>query len=328
MKTEYLLVVFAALLAGAALFNMEVSTPKNYLSQFEEFKHTYGKAYASDEAIYRFQVFTSNVEKIERHNADATQTYTMEVNQFADMTSEEFIAKVLMMDLQDHLYPFPPTTSSKGANAPSSVDWRDKSVLNPIKNQGQCGSCWAFSTTGTLESNLAIAKGSLKSFSEQQLVDCCGDKGYQCLGCNGAWPEWAFNYINNAGIVLESEYAYTGRKAACKATPTAQKYLNSAKPWVMVNQKDTETLKESIATSGPVSICIDASNWSFYKSGVFSNCGTTNLNHAVVAVGYEDNGVWIVRNSWGASWGDKGYIRLAAGNTCGIAEHAVVPNLI
>lgn len=199
--------------------------------------------------------------------------------------------------------------------------------MNPIKNQGQCGSCWAFSTTGTLESNIAIASSKLYSFSEQQLVDCCGDKGFECLGCNGAWPEWAMNYVNSAGIVQESEYAYTAKKGNCKETPTAKKFLNSAKPWIMVNQGDLSSLKNAISSTGPVSISIDATNWYLYRSGVFSNCGTTTLNHAVVVIGYQSDSVWIVRNSWGASWGEQGHIRLGPGNTCGIAEHAVIPNL-
>lgn len=215
--------------------------------------------------------------------------------------------------------------SSKRLTAPSEIDWRTKNVLTPVKNQGRCGSCWAFSTTGTLESNIAVAKGTLNSFSEQQLVDCCGTKGFQCQGCSGAWPEWAFNYINNAGIVLENEYAYTGVQGSCKNIPTAKKYLNSAKPWTMMT--NANDVKEAIGTSGPVSICVDASNWSMYKSGVFSNCGTTNLNHAVVAIGYQADGVWLVRNSWGTTWGDQGHIKLASGNTCGLLNHVVIPNL-
>lgn len=215
---------------------------------------------------------------------------------------------------------------ARGLKAPTEVDWRSKNVLTPVKNQGQCGSCWAFSTTGALESNVAVAKGGLNSFSEQQLVDCCGTKGFQCQGCSGAWPEWAFNYINSSGIVLESEYAYRGVQGACKNIPTAKKYLNSARPWTML-PVDGNALKEAIASTGPVSICVDASNWSLYKSGVFANCGTTNLNHAVTAVGYQADGVWLVRNSWGTTWGDQGHIRLATGNTCGLLNHAVVPNL-
>lgn len=126
--------------------------------------------------------------------------------------------------------------------------------------------------------------------------------------------------------MLESEYAYTGVQSSCKNVPTAKKFLNSAKPWTMLSL-DANVMKETLSKSGPVSICVDASNWSFYKSGVFSNCGTTNLNHAVVAVGYNADGSWIVRNSWGAGWGSQGHITLAAGNTCGSLSHAVVPNL-
>lgn len=186
--------------------------------------------------------------------------------------------------------------------APSDVDWRVKGLITPVKNQGGCGSCWAFSTTATLESRLAIAKSTLYSFSEQQLVDCCGAKGFQCQGCSGAWPEWAFNYISSTGIVLGSEYPYTGRNGDCKATTNAKKFLNTAKPWTML--KNTEDVKNALGNTGPVSICIDASNWSLYKSGVFNNCGTTTLNHAVTAVGYQADGTWIVRNSWGTSWGE------------------------
>lgn len=330
MKTQYLVAILAAFLAAAALYNMEASTSSNnLLPAFHEFKKTYNREYTTEESMYRYSIFAANVEKINKHNADKTQTYEMEVNQFADLTQEEFVEKYLMMDLSDHAYPFPPKMdTSNNIQAPEAVDWRQKdNVLNPIKNQGQCGSCWAFSTTGTLESNLAISKGQLNSFSEQQLVDCCGDEGYQCLGCNGAWPEWAMNYINAKGIVMENEYAYTARKAACKPTPTAKKYLNSAKPWTMIPEGNLDSLRSAIASSGPVSISIDASNWSFYKSGVFSNCGTKVLNHAVVVVGYNSDQTWIVRNSWGANWGDHGYITLGSGNTCGITEHAVVPGL-
>ena len=109
-----------------------------------------------------------------------------------------------MMDLNNHLSAYTQRQGFIGKQAPAEIDWRSQGVLNPIKNQGQCGSCWAFSTTGALESNIAVSTGSLNNFSEQQLVDCCGDKGYQCLGCSGAWPEWAFNYINSAGIVQQN----------------------------------------------------------------------------------------------------------------------------
>jgi len=109
-----------------------------------------------------------------------------------------------MKDLTQNMNLEAEKVQGRGLQAPTEIDWRKNNVLNPIKNQGQCGSCWAFSTTGTLESHVAVAGSGLFSFSEQQLVDCCGSKGFQCQGCNGAWPEWAFNYINSAGIVLET----------------------------------------------------------------------------------------------------------------------------
>lgn len=197
--------------------------------------------------------------------------------------------------------------------------------MTDVKNQGQCGSCWSFSTTATLESAVAVSKNTLYSFSEQQLVDCCGDKGYQCQGCSGAWPEWAMNYINAEGIVLENEYPYVAKKNSCKPTPNAKKFLNTLKPWAMLD--GVNSIKAALSKNGPVSICIDASNWSSYRSGVFSKCGTTNLNHAVTAIGYDAEGNWIVRNSWGTTWGENGFIRLAPGGTCGIDKHPLIPNL-
>ena len=219
-----------------------------------------------------------------------------------------------------------PVINEPNPTYPEVIDWRVFGVVTAVKNQQRCGSCWAFSTTGTLESTWAVAKGELNNFSEQQLVDCCGAKGYQCQGCNGAWPEWALNYVNSAGIVQQNEYGYTGVQGSCKTTPTARKYLNSASPWAMV--QGNGNIKEQLAKKGPVSICIDASNWALYKSGVFSNCGTTVLNHAVLAVGYNEDGTWIVKNSWGTAWGVNGYITLAPGNTCGLEQHVVSPNVV
>lgn len=208
---------------------------------------------------------------------------------------------------------------------PNGVDWRTSGAVTGVKNQGNCGSCWSFSTTGVLEGAVKIKRGTLPSYSEQQLVDCCGKKGFQCQGCSGAWPEWALNYVNSAGIVGESSYPYKAVEGACQPV-TGEKILSSAKPWTMVAAGNTAALKTVAATS-PVSVCVDASNWSAYKSGTFSNCGTTNLNHAVLLVGYEDNGNWLVKNSWGTSWGDQGYIHLAPGNTCGVAQHAITVNI-
>jgi len=248
----------------------------------------------------------------------------MGVNQFSDMSQEEFVEKVLTK--MTNLHTLQPKTFIEETYEPipNGVDWRTSGAVSPVKNQGQCGSCWSFSTTGLLESTYKIKRGSMPNYSEQQLVDCCGKKGFQCQGCSGAWPEWALNYVASAGIASESAYAYRGVEGACQSVST-DKILNTGKPWTMVAAGNTAALQSTVA-SGPVSICIDASNWSTYKSGVFSNCGTTNLNHAVLLVGYADDGSWLVKNSWGASWGVAGYITLAKGNTCGLANHAITAN--
>ena len=236
------------------------------------------------------------------------------------MTTEEFVQKHLMKEL-------PPITDAARVTINDPIlqgqDWRTSGSVSGVKNQGSCGSCWSFSTTGVLESTYKIRKGSMVLLSEQQLVDCCGSKGYQCQGCNGAWPEWALNYVRDVGIVTQASYPYTGRVGNCNVN-SGNKILSS-NAYRIINAGDTNSVKSAVG-SAPVSICVDASNWSPYKSGVFSNCGK-NLNHAVLLIGYEDSGTWIVKNSWGTGWGENGYIRLAAGNTCGIADHAITVNI-
>jgi len=245
----------------------------------------------------------------------------MGVTQFADMTNDEFVDQILMKQLPT---PSEITTVSLGGPISNGIDWRTSGAVTGVKNQGSCGSCWSFSTTGSLEGAYKIKHGSLPSYSEQQLVDCCGSKGFQCQGCNGAWPEWALNYIASAGIVSESSYPYTGTVGACRTTAGTKILANPS--YNMLATGDTGSLRTAVGRA-PVSVCLDASNWSLYRSGVFSNCNLTPLNHAVLLVGYEDSGAWIVKNSWGTTWGESGYIRLAAGNTCGIAQHALLPNV-
>lgn len=310
-----LAVVLLGLLATAFLFKGEKPG-----KQFESFKARYGKAYTADEEQFRKTIFKANLEKIREHNADTTQTYQIGVTLFADMSTEEFVDKILMKDLPASNV----ETVSVGGPVPNGVDWRGQGAVTGVKNQGSCGSCWSFSTTGALEGAYKIKKGSLPNFSEQQLLDCCGAKGYKCQGCSGAWPEWALDYVAAAGIDKESEYAYTGRVGTC-APKNPVKILASSK-YQILTAGDTAGLKSAVSRQ-PISVCLDASNWSLYRTGVFTNCNLTPLNHAVLLVGYEDGGAWVVKNSWGIGWGESGYIRLAAGNTCGIAQHAIVVNI-
>jgi len=202
----------------------------------------------------------------------------------------------------------PMTTVRKAQNLPTSIDWSQKGAVTPIKNQGQCGSCWAFSTTGSLEGIYAITTGTLDSFSEQQLVDCSDSFGN--MGCDGGLMDQAFQYVEANGIELESTYPYKGVDGKCqyKAASTIFKIDN----YTDVTPKDNDALQAAVAGQ-PVSIAIDAENIMFYSSGIFDNknCGDS-LDHGVLIVGYgtaNSTDFWKVKNSWGASWGEEGYIR-------------------
>jgi cathepsin L len=190
-----------------------------------------------------------------------------------------------------------------------------------VKDQGQCGSCWAFSTVGLLEStNVIFNKVPVVSFSEQQLVDCSG--AYNNFGCNGGMPSSAVNYVvNNGGITTEAEYPYTAVDGTCNTNVTL-----AFDPSPSVAVPNNVAAFKAALNIQPISICVDASKWYKYSSGVFHNCSSSpsKLDHAVVLVGYESNGDWIVRNSWGTSWGNAGYITLRNGNTCGVLNYGII----
>jgi C1A family cysteine protease len=252
------------------------SVPSEIVEHFNTWKLQYHKNYASPEELeYRLQVFYTNVLYINEQNT-VQKDYVLGETAFMDLTNEEFVATYLGL--------IPSTESAEDVEedfVPSNAafNWASKSgVVTPVKNQGSCGSCWAFSTTGVVEGYWGINKGSLPSLSEQQLVDCAG-LAYGNLGCNGGNPYNTLAYVINKGLVTESQYPYTGRDGTCK--------INSG-PYKPNSRKKTSgcsTLTADIQTQ-PTSVAVDASNWSFYKSGVFSNCGT-RLNHAVLATGWD-----------------------------------------
>jgi hypothetical protein len=219
-----------------------------------------------------------------------------------------------------NVFIFPETNSVAG-----SVDWRTKGAVTPVKNQGQCGSCWAFSTTGSVEGAVAIKTGKLTSVSEQQLVDCSGAEGNQ--GCNGGLMDYAFEYIiKNGGLDTESDYAYTARDGSCNAAKAATKASSISSYKDVAHNSEAQLI--AAVTQQPVSVAIEAdqSGFQLYKSGVFSGPCGTQLDHGVLAVGYNTDSTgknyWIVKNSWGASWGLQGYILMAQGKgaagICGI----------
>lgn len=296
-------------------------------NEFEIWKTTWNRSYNSTaEEQYRFLVFSENYDTINRLNS-LNRTHTLAVNVFADITTHEFMTKhnnniYGYLQKNGSYYNQPITTIS--TNLPTAVDWTMKGAVTPVKNQGQCGSCWAFSTTGSVEGAWFINSSQLVSLSEQQLIDCSGPEGNQ--GCNGGIMDNAFQYIiNNGGICEETAYPYTGTDGACKkCTPNV--HISS---FVDVAPNNTLALMTAVAQQ-PVSVAVEADglDWQFYFGGVVTDSCGLNLDHGVLVVGYgtdpTSGDYWKVKNSWGAGWGEQGYIRLGRGSNfssageCGI----------
>ena len=298
---------------GTATVLIGQAQPQSELSEFESWKATFGVKYESMfEESYRERVFLENLAKINLHNMNQHNSYRMGLNQFSALTDEEFV--------QTYLGTIVPTQNIVDEEdvevvSVGDVDWTTQGAVTPVKNQGQCGSCWAFSATGGLEGLSKLAYGSLQSFSEQQLVDCSGKYGN--MACNGGLMDNAFKFVKDNGIVHEDEYPYKAVKQACSKTGGDFKISGFTD---ITNCNDLA----NAVTGRPVSIAVDATNWSRYSSGVFNNC-STRLNHGVLLVGVTDQ-YWRVKNSWSASWGEQGFIRLAKGNTCGMCNAASYPN--
>jgi cathepsin L len=284
--------------------------------------------YTGDEYQVRLGIYLANSRFVKAHNAGKSG-FTLTLNKFAAWTPAEY--KTLLGRLSNH------RTEHKNvkpltADPPDSIDWRTAGIVNAIKDQGQCGSCWAFGTIQAAESTYAQKYTTLYSCSEQNLVDCVNT----CDGCNGGLEEYAYDYIINkqAGLLnLETDYPYTARDGTCKFN--AAKGLNKIASYQHGKSGDEAYLKNLVGTVGVADVAIDASHNSFqlYSGGIYNerSCSTQNLDHAVGCVGYgtqSGTDYWIVRNSWGSSWGEQGYIRMSRNknNQCGIATDALVPS--
>jgi cathepsin L len=324
--------VVALLFACSFAFKL---SQKEYELQFLRFMHQHGKSYDAEEFPHRFANFKSNLNFISKHNADKTKTFKVAMNKFGDLSNEEFARLYLGVRMNATTLKAFKTKAHHGkvthkVNAPASFDWRDHGAVTGVKNQEQCGSCWAFSTTGSVEGCHFLAGKPLVSLSEQNLVDCSGTQGDQ--GCNGGLMTDAMDYIiSNGGVDTESSYPYTAEDGTC--TYNAANIGSTLKAYTNVASGDETDLLAKV-TLGPTSIAIDASqsSFQFYSSGVYSDagCSTTSLDHGVLAVGWgTDAGTdyWIVKNSWDVSWGQSGYIWMQRGvNMCGVATMATLPN--
>ncbi|EAR95837.1 papain family cysteine protease (macronuclear) [Tetrahymena thermophila SB210] len=286
------------------------------------------------EKLFRQMVFFENFQKIQEHNSDPNNTYSVHLNQFSDMTKEEFAEKILMKsDLVDHLMKGisqeathndtnnnETQLSSNSLTLADSIDWRTKGAVTSVKNQGGCGSCWSFSAAAVMESFNFIQNKALVDFSEQQLVDCViPANGYNSYGCNGGWPVQCLDYASKVGITTLDKYPYVAVQKNCNVTGTD----NGFKPKSWIQIPNTSNDLKSALNFSPVSVLVDASTWGNYYSGIFNGCDQTHisLNHAVLAVGYDQQGNWIIKNSWSTYWGENGFMRLAPNNTCGILSY-------
>lgn len=314
------------------------------LSLFEVFheewtgwKQTHNKKYNNEvEEKFRMKIYLENRRRIAKHNQDPNNPFKLRMNHFGDLLSHEF--KGIMNGYRPSLRNTSLHELTKvsfiepdNVQVPDEMDWRTKGAVTPVKDQGQCGSCWSFSTTGALEGQHFRKSGKLVSLSEQNLIDCSRDYGNE--GCNGGLMDNAFRYIKeNHGIDTELTYPYEAQDDKCR-----YRKINKGaddRGYVDVPSGQEDKLKIALATIGPVSVAIDASHESFqfYSTGVYveKKCSPTELDHGVLVVGYgteDGHDYWLVKNSWGEKWGDGGYVKMARNrkNQCGIATQASYP---
>ena len=320
---KFLIVLFFAFCSCEAEFDSIV------FHQFQKFIKKYNKKYESvNEYLARYEVFKKNMMK---SFMNENKSYQTGITKFSDLTKQEFTKIYLNLNYDAMaMANFNPYLVDFKYGAPSSYDWRTRNIVTPVEDQGQCGSFWAFSALGNLESIYALRKGALKVFSKQMLIDCDTSDS----GCNGGLMEYTYTWIKKNGIMLDEDYPYTGKKSTCKSDKskfvdmvvTGYKKLGSSSS--TYSCVDEDEIKEFLYGAGPLAAALNANPLQTYTSGVLdvnsTECPSSGINHAVLIVGYGTDpsvglNYWIVKNSWGQNWGESGYFRIKRGSgTCGI----------
>ncbi|XP_069032115.1 cathepsin S, ortholog 1 [Embiotoca jacksoni] len=305
---------------------------------WDEWKIKHHKVYDNQtEIVFRRAVWEKNMYLVLRHNQEALagkHSFTLGLNHLADMTAEEINEKLNGLKPEEPVqFRNDSFKHTKGLPIPCSVDWRKKGLVSHVRNQGTCGSCWAFSALGALEGQMRKWTGVRVSLSPQNLVDCSTKDGNR--GCKGGWVSKAYNYIiRNGGIDSESFYPYENQDGKCRYSVKGKAGYCST--FYRLPYGDERALQAAVASVGPVAVSLNANLTSFhlYERGIYNEpkCNPKLITHAVLVVGYgTDAGqdYWIVKNSWGANWGEKGFIRMARNknNQCGIASFPVYPTL-
>jgi len=311
----FILVLFCLYIAAKPhWFELDEYNFENYVKEF-------GKQYSLEEYNERKAIFDSHLDEIRKHNKDNSLSWKRGINKMTDWTQQEF--RKLLGLKKSYLFKnkalHNTTSIPSSVHLPVQVDWRQKGIITPVKDQGLCGSCWSFGSAESVESFYALKTGLLEELSEQQILDCtpnpndCGGTG----GCGGGTPELAFEQMLNKGLTSEWTYpyiSYSGSNYKCqnsKLTATA-----SLSGYKVLPSNQVAPVLQALATVGPLAVNVDASAWSDYDSGVFDGCALKNpdINHVVQLVGYgtdtQYGDYWLVRNSWAASYGEKGYIRI------------------
>ena len=310
----------------------EIQTKIPYFTKLDEYNsfiRKFDRNYNSSEYWYRYHIFEKNMDYIGESNKK-DKPYKLGVNNFTDMTLGEFKNVYLRLNISANSISHKSNYRYIHKSIPQNIDWRAGGLVTNVKDQGQCGSCWAFSAIGTLEGQHAKKYGSLVSLSEQNLVDCAYN--YTCQGCDGGWPDMALQYvIDNKGVDTEIGYPYQAIDESCNYTNSS--IGANATKVVRLPAGNMTMLYNAIGNIGPISVALDAeADFQMYSSGIFNSteCSSEMLDHAVLAIGYgvlNGSRYLIIKNSWGASWGMNGYIYFSTSidNMCGIAQHTSYP---